>query len=36
MGDVGLARCEYDFSKVWFGLCCLMTLGLNKDIQCHV
>ena len=21
---------------VWFGLCCLMTPGLSKDIQCHV
>ena len=20
---------------VWFGLCCLMTPGLSKDIQCH-
>ena len=21
---------------VWFGLCCLMTSGLSKDIRCHV
>ena len=21
---------------VWFGLCCLMTPGLRKDIRCHV
>ena len=21
---------------VWFGLCCLMTPGLSKDIRCHV
>ena len=24
---------EYD-NKVWFGLCCLMTPGLSKDIRC--
>ena len=23
-------------SWVWFGLCCLMTPGLSKDIRCHV
>ena len=23
------------FSRVWFGLCCLMTPGLSQDIQCH-
>ena len=22
--------------RVWFGLCCFMTPGLSKDIQCHV
>ena len=21
---------------IWCGLCCLMTPGLSKDIQCHV
>ena len=21
---------------VWFGLCCLMTPGLSKDIRCHL
>ena len=21
---------------IWFGLCCLMTPGLSKDIRCHV
>ena len=21
---------------LWFGLCCLMTPGLSKDIRCHV
>ena len=24
------------FGLVWFGLCCLMTSGLSKDIRCHV
>ena len=24
------------FGLVWFGLCCLMTPGLRKDIRCHV
>ena len=24
------------FGLVWFGLCCLMTPGLSKDIRCHV
>ena len=23
-------------AKIWFGLCCLMTSGLSKDIRCHV
>ena len=23
-------------APVWFGLCCLMTPGLSKDIRCHV
>ena len=27
IGEIGL---------VWFGLCCLMTPGLSKDIRCHV
>ena len=26
----------YQHKKVWFGLCCLMTPGPSKDIQCHV
>ena len=24
------------YGLVWFGLCCLMTPGLSKDIRCHV
>ena len=25
-----------EIGLVWFGLCCLMTPGLSKDIWCHV
>ena len=29
--------CKLQTQKsVWFGLCCLMTPGLSKDIRCHV
>ena len=24
------------FGFVWFGLCCLMTPDLSRDIRCHV
>ena len=27
---------RFRFGLVWFGLCCLMTSGLSKDIRCHV
>ena len=29
-------RAAYATSLVWFGLCCLLTPGLSKDIRCHV
>ena len=38
MQNGGIIMCKLKgwMDKVWFGLCCLMTPGLSKDIRCHV
>ena len=34
--DVALKWPHWLPKQVWFGVCCLLTPGLSKDIQCHV
>ena len=35
--ELNVKKNEYRKSTlVWFGLCCLVTPGLSKDIRCHI
>ena len=36
VGTLSKTEIPLDVLMVWFGLCCLMTPGLSKDIRCHV